>query len=322
MDLVELKAVYTIPEAWRDLGLPGEPGKCVSSPFRKDVSPSFSVFDGGMRFRDHATAEGGDVIDFIKKARGCETFDAIQFIEGRLGVVRPKRKSDNGIKIKPNIPPLRLGNAKELRELSERRGFMLEGLDLAQSRGFLRFTTLWGEPAWCIGDLRGQLHEFRRLDGEMWPAFGQLPARKSHCMGVGKAFPIGTFESEPFGKIAVVEGAPDFLGLFHFLVIEGKEHSVAPVAVLGADKHRLAPEALAKFNGKSICIYPHVDGAGWKAALAWATAFREAGSARVTAFDLSGLILSDGGPGKDVCDICRIHPDCFDGLRKFWEVLP
>ena len=29
----ELKAVYRIAAAWRDLGFSGQPGKCVTSPF-------------------------------------------------------------------------------------------------------------------------------------------------------------------------------------------------------------------------------------------------------------------------------------------------
>src|SRR5690242_12927350 len=105
-------------------------------------------------------------------------------------------------------------------------------------------------------------------------------------------------ESVPVPKIAMVEGAPDFLAVFHFLLAEGKEKIVAPVGVLGAANHALAPQALAKLAGKIVCLYPHADEAGRKAARAWALALRDAGAARVTAFDISGLVMVDGTEGK------------------------
>ena len=70
MELSEIKAAYRIPAAWRDLGLPGQPGKCVPSPLRADHKPSFSVFEDGTRYKDHATGDGGDVFDFIRQAKG------------------------------------------------------------------------------------------------------------------------------------------------------------------------------------------------------------------------------------------------------------
>jgi hypothetical protein len=36
----------------------------------------------------------------------------------------------------------------------------------------------------------------------------------------------------------------------------------------------------------------------------------EAGAARVTAFDLSGLVMLDGRAGKDLADVGRIGADC------------
>ena len=70
--------------------------------------------------------------------------------------------------------------------------------------------------------------------------------------------------------MAWVEGAPDFLAVFHFLLIEDKAQTVAPVGILGASNHKLAPEALVRFKGKRICLYPHADEAGRKAAREWA----------------------------------------------------
>ena len=160
------------------------------------------------------------------------------------------------------------------------------------------------------------------MDGRYWPAYGRLAERKAHCIGEGKAWPLGMTESAPFSKIAMVEGAPDFLAVFHFLLTECKEKTVAPVGILGAANHKLAPEALAQFAGKEVWLYPHADDAGQKAARAWAVLLRDARAARVTAFDLSGLVFVDGTVGKDLGDVCRINADTFERERKFWEVLP
>ena len=324
-ELATIKQRYSIPVAWRDLDLPGEPKKVCRSPFpgehrNGDVSPSFSIFDEGRRWKDFATGEGGDVFDLVAKARGCITAEAIRWVKDRLGLTRHPRQPDGGKKSK--LPLLRLGTTDELRELADRRGFAVEALRLAEERGLLRFTALWGHAAWCVGDLRGELHEFRRLDGRKWEAYGRLAERKSHCLGSGKAWPIGTLEARAFPRIVMVEGAPDLLAAFHFMLLEGKAASVAPVAVLGASNHHLAPEALAHYAGKVVCIYPHADEAGRKASREWARALKAAGVARVSAFDLSELMLADGTEGKDLADVCRISADCFEAERKFREVMP
>jgi hypothetical protein len=324
MDLNELKDRYRIPQAWRDLGLPGLPSASCPSPLRKDRNPSFSVFGEGRRFHDFATGDRGDVLDLVASVRGWNIGEAIRYVQERLGVITQAPASPLLPNSRPNIPTLRSGTEAELRTLAEQRNFSPETLRLAQQRGFLRFCELWGLGAWCLTDSRLELHEFRRIDGAKWPAYGRLPERKCHCLGVGKAWPIGTMESVPFPRVAVVEGAPDFLAALHFIVAENKLDTVAPVGILGASNHRLAPEALALFRGKHVCLYPHVDDAGGKAVFAWARQFKDAGAARVSAFSLSGLVKEDGSGGKDLADLLKIHPDCFEAAeaRKFREVMP
>ncbi len=328
MKIGDLKEKYRIPDAWRDLGLTGEPGKICRCPFpgdhkHGDANPSFSVYDEGRRAKDFATGDDYDVIDFLQKARNCNLVEALRYVEDRLRVRQhqpppPAPATKTALK----LPPLRSGTKDELRELADRRGFAVESLQYAEHRGWLKFTRLWGYPAWCITDVRQALFEFRRLDGNKWPAFGRLPERKSHCLGTGKNWPMGTIESERYEKVVMVEGAPDFLAAIHFLLAEGKELTIAPVAILGASNQKLSPEALGVFQNKVICLYPHVDESGRCAARAWARQLIDAGAARVTAFDLSGLVLADGSQGKDLADVCRICPDCLEKQRKFTEVMP
>ena len=58
----------TIPELWRLLNLPGNPGRSCRSPFREDHNPSFSIYDSGHLWKDHGTGLGGDA-DF--RAAAC-----------------------------------------------------------------------------------------------------------------------------------------------------------------------------------------------------------------------------------------------------------
>ena len=65
-----------IPELWATLGLPGKPARSCCSPFREDRSPSFSIYDEGRKWKDHATGQGGDAVDFLAMALDMQTEDA------------------------------------------------------------------------------------------------------------------------------------------------------------------------------------------------------------------------------------------------------
>jgi DNA primase len=75
----------TIADAWSMLGLSGEPKPSCKSPFREEKSPSFSVHADGRAFKDHATGEGGDVVEFIRLAIGGDHRDVRQWLKERIG---------------------------------------------------------------------------------------------------------------------------------------------------------------------------------------------------------------------------------------------
>jgi hypothetical protein len=87
LSIEEIKARLFIPDVWRLAQLPGEPGKSCASPFRPDKKPSFSVFDEGRRFRDHATGEGGDVLDFVAAALDVPPDAALKWAREQCGGV-------------------------------------------------------------------------------------------------------------------------------------------------------------------------------------------------------------------------------------------
>ena len=327
--LSDLKARFTIAQAWRELGLAGDPAKICRSPFPNDhkngdAHPSFSVFAEGTRWKDQATGEGGDVFDLVMKARGSDMAAAAAWVRERVGIVRePVPVAATAATGGTPWPALRPGTAAECTQLAKLRYIAPEAVKLASERGFLHFGELWRQPFWAVTDQRRKLIEFRRLDGAPWPAFGRLAERKSTCLGSGKDWPVGTLEAAPAQAVAGLEGAPDFLAFWHFAFVEGKTDSVAPVAMLGAANHRIAGDALARFHGKHVVLYPHCDPAGQTAAKAWARQLRGAG-AEVSAFDLSGIEKDDGTAGKDLNDLTGLSADCYEKAEsyRFREVLP
>jgi len=318
LDIAEIKLAYRIPAAWRDLQLDGEPGKCVRSPFRQDQSPSFSVYADGRRFRDFGTNEAGDVVDFVARATETDIAGALRWIRQRLGFIDCRKSA--GKSRKPRISELRFASPAELSTLNATRGFGIEAMKLAQGRGFLRFCTYFRQTAWCATDKRRELFEFRRLDGKPWPPYKHLSERKSHCIGHGKRWPLGTREAEGFKKCALMEGAPDFVAIFNFLLAERKDEEVAPLGVLGGS-NVIAEEALKFLGGRHVRLYPHKDYAGQRAARSWAQQLVNAGC-RVDAFNLEGCMRGDGTAGKDLGDLLLIDPDCWERTEKFHQILP
>lgn len=167
-EVSELKKSYLITDAWRDLNLPGQPGKICRSPFPSehrhgDQNPSFSVYADGMKYKNFATGESGDVFDLVAKVKGFSNSEAIQWIEERIGKPIIKIKRDG--KDKESVL-LRLSEPDELKQIAAQRGFSIESLEFLEEKGFLRFGKLWGKPIWCLRDKRRKLIEYRRLDGK------------------------------------------------------------------------------------------------------------------------------------------------------------
>lgn len=95
-DIAAIKSRWTISVVWRRLCLPGEPRHGLNlSPFREERSPSFSIYRDDMRWKDFGTGDGGDVIDFVQQALGCDKATAVRwFGEGAAPPPRPIQKRD------------------------------------------------------------------------------------------------------------------------------------------------------------------------------------------------------------------------------------
>lgn len=56
------------------------------SPFRADKNPSFSIYAGGHKFKDHSTGECGDIFDFCSIANDCSRKESMRIIGELVGL--------------------------------------------------------------------------------------------------------------------------------------------------------------------------------------------------------------------------------------------
>jgi hypothetical protein len=304
LSIPELKARFTILDAWAALSLPGTPGKSCKSPFREDHRPSFSVYADGARFKDHANgSHAGDVVDFIKLALDCDTGAAVRWMRERIGEAPPeptRQAKPKATKKPAKWPPLKRGTDAEIAALAVLRSLPVDALRLASERGFLWFCDFAAQRAWAITDKARRCLELRTMAGQPWPAYRDLPERKSHAIG-DKKTPLGLLEMEQFGSVLLVEGVGDFLAALAVIQSESRAGDVAPVACLGATV-QLPQSVAAQFTAKRVRIVPQLDEPGQKAAREWALALREAGAV-VDAFSLSSITDATGQPIKDLGDV-------------------
>jgi len=251
-------------------------GKSCHSPFREDKSPSFSVFADGRMWKDHATGDHGDAVDFIAKARGCTKGDAarelIILAGGNASTLYKNRivsPQATGAQLRPTAKEtplsaplwaelqsrMRPGNISELETLARRRGLpVVDGLQLATDAGQLWFAQMTDRKtnvtAWVITDSARRVAQARRLDGETWKGI-DAKAKTLVTRGGDAAWPVGApdIRTKPFA--ALVEGGPDFLAAWHFLWLCVREKEIAPIAMLGAGQ-RIHADALSLFAGKGV----------------------------------------------------------------------
>jgi CHC2 zinc finger len=131
--LADAKARLTIHGLWRHFGFNGEPTASCHSPFRDDRKKSFSVFDGGTRWKDFSTGESGNAVDFLQRASGLSQKEACRkFIELAGGTFRsaprPAWPRRSEAKPKPIFPDFSIGTAEDFKQLARLRNVSREGM--------------------------------------------------------------------------------------------------------------------------------------------------------------------------------------------------
>jgi hypothetical protein len=201
--------------------------------------------------------------------------------------VKGEKRIEAGLK--PALPRMRALRDDELVSLAQWRGLSVEAITLA-ARTFRRIgfsewplhlslrDRRWTSPcqahwfkcrmdtaecsprprwpSWCVTDDARWVAQFRRLDGDLYPAKDK-EGFKTYTEGTAK-WPVGAAEIGHRPCVIVVEGGPDMLAAYHFLHHYGRLRDVAVVTVLGASVI-IAEEALPYFAGKRVRIIAQND---------------------------------------------------------------
>ena len=310
----EAKASIHIRAAWARLGLPGDPGKSpMHSPFRQDEHPSFGISPCGRFFRDFATEEIGDVVDFIQRAKKCSIHEAISTLLKMAGLEESavserwslsapstssaaqkitQKSAQRAEKPRPRFPVFHQICEDALRQLAALRGLNEDAIRHADEIGILKVCEFKGAPAWVVTDEFALNAQVRRLDGNPWVHNGSTIKCLS-LPGSWANWPVGLSTASGCSTIALVEGGPDMLAAAHFIATEYRKGEVRPVGMLGAATsiHDLA---LPYFKGKVVHIFQHSDPAGYSAASRWQK-------------ELEGYAAH-----VDIRDVSQINPECKD----------
>jgi hypothetical protein len=127
----ELKARLPLPDLLRAMGLGDYAKKLCCSPLRKDNNPSWGIYqdDKGWHWKDFATGEGGDELDFLKALHNCDTKEALTHYENMAGLPKPAQPTTVSIGKLPDpgewhqaVESL-AGNPKTLAHLATWRGY-------------------------------------------------------------------------------------------------------------------------------------------------------------------------------------------------------
>ena len=202
------KERLTIAALWAMLRLPGKYGRSCRSPFREDRNPSFSVYDDGRKWKDHATGEGGDAVDFIAMALGISNEHACRKLIELAGVIPQyfhsdfRREEKCSVADRPSdlveLPPL-MPYSKELAQrVAQSRGLHIAAVDFASLwMKTIVFAKVCEQDCWILTDASQRCADARRIDARSFPAIGKLGERKSHSLRhSGKSWPVGIYHQD------------------------------------------------------------------------------------------------------------------------------
>ena len=322
--MARAKAALPMPELWRKLGWPGEPGKSCRAPWEVDGRFSFSVFQKGSgewAAHDFRAGETFDEPALLAKVEGLSNGDACRRFLELAGVVvgegeRVQRREPVTVAAapapdarparKPYLGALRGLTKDECAVIAAGRGLLPEAVMLAAVDGLLWHGERLGCPSWVLTDAERWNGQFRRMDGAPYVLSDGREVKTLGVKGGWAAWPIGlpALASGSYRQAVLVEGLPDALAAFQVL-LETRQTARAAVICMTGSGLRLPAECLACFAGVRVRIFCDADKSGRAAALRWEGQLKGAGAV-VDAFDLGGLLQADGKPVKDLNDACRM----------------
>lgn len=279
----EARAKITIADAWAMLALPGEPKPSCKSPFREDRNPSVSIHSDGTAWTDHATGDGGDVVEFIRHAIAGDYKEVREWLAERIGTSQPPSKpakAPEAVKAIQWPAALTEGTSATWKAFARLRGLTFPAVHAMVRADILRFCKLQdGAKCYVIADRSQRAAEIRRMDGKPFGNSKAYPLR-----GVDKSWlpGISLLNGElKTTAVLITEGATDLMAAIdlysRYRRDFGGSHSWQPVALLGAGCKRLHPEAVALLRGRRVRIVPDADPAGDTMADHWQALLRKIG---------------------------------------------
>jgi hypothetical protein len=199
----------SISQLWAMLNLPGKPGRSCRSPFREDRNPSFSIYDYGRKWKDHATGQGGDAVDFVAAACNLSPEEGARRLIELAGVLpHPNERTSLGnfvrshnveeeekARKRKSWPVFEALTREEIKAIAELRGLSVEGVSLGAQAGLLYCANSREGRAWIITDSRRRSAQARRMDGQPWARIG---AKAWTLPGSEAVLSIGLREALPF----------------------------------------------------------------------------------------------------------------------------
>lgn len=324
-------------------------------PFHDERSPSF-IAGGKYADRGHCFGCGwdGDIFAYHQQRRGIGFMQTLIELADMAGVMVPPELRDPSQRpsvaqplprraerlgseeiTRPSLPPLRALRREECEQIAAVRGLdsvaVRYAAHAARRIGFSmwplyesgadhewlpRSQGCW--PSWVATDETRFVAEFRRLDNERYPRIEKDPIKAWST--AGKNWPLGAASIGQRCAVLLVEGGPDMLAAYHFLMRWRMLDRVAVVCMLGASA-RIREDALPHFRGKRVRIMCDADdlkadgrAPGIEAAWRWQNQLQEAGAA-VETFSLYGLTRPDGQPVKDVNDLALCADEVTDAAE-------
>jgi len=268
------------------IALPEREGRKFHSPFRPDNNPSCEIYK--EKIMDRSSGESYDSIRVFAETKGLTNSESVKQLakEGsgsNVNVYNCRQDRNNcsqnrttttvvtAAKVEPLILPPTITSRALCAELAELRKLPTQAAEAANlSLGTVRFGRVCGNLCWIITD-GNHIAEARRMDGKLFPAFGNLGERKAHTIkGSCKAWPIGLNPQHyvpPYSPIVLGEGGPDYIALCA-IALETKPEFL-PVVMLGSSLG-IHKDALAAFTLRAVTILAHPDDSGREAAIKWA----------------------------------------------------
>jgi hypothetical protein len=305
------KSRVSIASAWARLGLPNPPpegSRLVRSPIREERTPSFSIFQGGKRWKDHSGDAGGDVFDFVELVVKEGRPAAIQRVLEWAGDTASLSGHGTASSPPPEPPtsPGRAGssfNADRHAILQAKRRTMWPTFSYPSQADIQRIAYIRQldpaavEAVALAGLLRTCRHESghdvfvltegafaqaRRLDGELFQGGHKTQnLRASEGAFVGACL-LGT-DPQP---VLLIEGC---VGLLEAAALIGVAQDgwawTALAAVSSSSRFATQPDLLTALAGRLVRVIPDTNEAGARAAESWCQALHQAG-ASVDVFDL------------------------------------